>query len=79
MNDPFWQRFPMTPGLHCVAMKDRAQHRIMEQTRDSTPEAIVKYYRNASHRFWQEVGRAYPVSDVAPMAVREGDEPSSKG
>lgn len=75
MSNSIWERFPLTPGLHCVEMKDRAQARVAEETRDASPAALAAYFREASRRFWREVGRAYPESAAAPMTVRETDRP----
>ena len=77
MSNPIWQRFPITPGLRSVEMKDRLQARVMEETRGAAPVALVAYFRDASRRFWREVGRAYPESVAPPMAVRETDKPAS--
>ena len=74
MSNPIWRRFPVAPELHCIEMKDRAQDRIMEETRNAAPDALVAYFREASRRFWREIGRDYPEFASTRMAVRETDE-----
>lgn len=73
MSSRIWQRFPVTPGLHSLEMKDRLQERVMEDTRGASPAALVVYFREASRRFWREVGCAYPETVASPMVVREAD------
>ncbi|MBI5242708.1 MAG: hypothetical protein HY922_03360 [Elusimicrobia bacterium] len=60
-----------------MEMKDRAQARVAEETRDASPAALMVYFHEASRRFWREVGRACPESAAAPMTVRETDRPAS--
>jgi hypothetical protein len=52
MNEAVWKRFPTSPDMHCVGIKDRVQGKVMEETRHATPETLVAYFRNASRRFW---------------------------
>ena len=73
MFSSVWQRFPVAPGLHSLELKDRLQKRVMEDTKGASPAALVAYFREASRRFWREVGCAYPESDALPTAVRETD------
>jgi predicted component of type VI protein secretion system len=78
MSSPFWQRFPVQPGLHSLEMKDRLQEQVMEDTRGAATVALVAYFREASRRFWREVGCAYPEPVASPMLVRDADQsPSS--
>jgi hypothetical protein len=77
MNEAFWDRFPKTTGLRCIAMKDRAQARIARETQGLSSDQLFAYFREASHRFWSKVGRGYPEATSAPMAVRESS-PRSK-
>jgi hypothetical protein len=74
MSSPSWQRFPVEPGLHALEMKDHLQERVMEDTKGASPAALVDYFRNASRRFWQEVGCAYPESVTSPMLVHDADQ-----
>jgi hypothetical protein len=76
MSSSLWQRFPVEPGLHTLEMKDRLQERVMEDTKGASPAALVAYFREASHRFWQEVGCAYPESVTSPMLVHDADQSS---
>jgi hypothetical protein len=76
MSSSLWQRFPVEPGLHTLEMKDRLQERVMEDTRGASAEALVAYFREASRRFWQEVGCAYPESVTSPMLVHDADQSS---
>jgi hypothetical protein len=71
MSNSIWDRYPVTPGLDSVAMKDRLQKRILDDTHGATPAALVDYFREASRQFWRVVGRAYPETVATPMAVRE--------
>ena len=73
MSSQIWQRFPVAPGLHSLEMKDRLQERVMEDTRGASPAALVAYFREASRRFWHDVGGAYPETVASPMVVRETD------
>ena len=77
MSSQIWQRFPVAPGLHSLEMKDRLQERVMEDTRDASPAALVVYFREASRRFWREVGCTYPETVASPMVVRETDRSTS--
>lgn len=72
MSNAIWQRYPVTPGLHCVEMKDRLQERVMEETRGASTAVLVAYFQEASRRFWREVGRAYP--GAVETASRETDK-----
>jgi len=74
MSNPIWRRFPGALELHCLEMKDHAQDRIMEETRNAAPDKLMAYFREASRRFWQQVGRDYPEFASTRMAVRETDE-----
>jgi hypothetical protein len=74
MSSPLWQRFPVEPGLHTLEMKDRLQERVMEDTKDASPAALVDYFRKASRRFWHEVGCAYPESVDSPTLVHDADQ-----
>ena len=74
MSSRIWQRFPVAPGLHSLELKDRLQERVMEDTRDASPAGLVAYFREASRRFWREVGYAYPETVAAPMVVRDTDD-----
>ena len=76
MSSPLWQRFPVEPGLHALEMKDRLQERVMEDTKGASPAVLVDYFREASRRFWQEVGCAYPESVTSPMLVHDADQSS---
>jgi len=78
MSSLLWQRFPVEPGLHTLELKDRLQERIMKETRGASPEALVAYFRKASHRFWDEVGCAHPGSEASPMMVHDGDQSSDR-
>lgn len=71
MNNPFWRRFPVIQSMRCIEMKNYVQLRIMDETRDATPDAIVTYFREASRRFRREAGRAYPEIPTDALAVRE--------
>jgi hypothetical protein len=79
MSNPIWQRYPVSPGLRCVEMKDRAQARVVQDTRGVSPAALVTYFREASHRLWRDAKRPYPESATAPLEVRETDEPTVGG
>jgi hypothetical protein len=74
MSSPSWQRFPVEPGLHALEMKDRLQERVMEDTKGASPAVLVDYFREASRRFWQEVGCVYPESATSPMLVHDADQ-----
>jgi hypothetical protein len=58
-------------------MKDRIQKRIERDTRGISPEALVSYFRDASRRFWREMGRPYPEFVRTPMSVHETNEPKT--
>ena len=75
MNNIFWKRYPTLRDLHCVEMKDRVQSKVMAETREATPEALVSYFHAASRRFWRQVGGAYPESVATPMTVHETTDP----
>jgi hypothetical protein len=77
MSSQIWQRFPVAPGLHSLELKDRLQERVMEDTRGASPTALVAYFREASRRFWREVGCAYPETVASPMMARETDRSTS--
>jgi hypothetical protein len=74
MSSPLWQRFPVEPGLHTLEMKDRLQERVTEDTIGASPAALVGYFREASRRFWHEVGCAYPESVASPILVHDADQ-----
>lgn len=78
MSSPLWRRYPVEPGLHTLEMKDRLQERVVEDTRDASPEALLAYFRKASHRFWDEVGCAYPESVASPVMARDADPSSDR-
>jgi hypothetical protein len=71
MNEAFWERFPKTAKMDCIAMKDRAQAGVARETRGLSSDQLIAYFREASRRFWSKVGRAYPEATPTPMAVRE--------
>ena len=74
MNNPFWKQFPTLPGLHCIEMKDHAQARIQDETRNVTPEGLVAYFHEASCRFRRGISRAYPSSTATLLTVKESDK-----
>ena len=79
MNSDIWKRFPVIKGFRCLDMKDRAQAKVVEDTRRATPMALIAYFRDASRHFWQEAGRAYPERSATPLTIREKDDRASKG
>jgi hypothetical protein len=79
MSSPFWQRFPVQPGLHSLEMKDRLQKQVMEDTRGAAAAALVAYFREASRRFWRGVDHDYPDPVASSILVRDADQsPSSE-
>jgi hypothetical protein len=76
MSSPLWQRFPIEPGLHAVEMKDRLQERVMEDTKDASPAAVVDYFREASRRFRRQTDRAQAESATSPVLVHDADRSS---
>jgi hypothetical protein len=73
MSSRIWQKFPVTPGLHVLEMKDRCQKQVMEDTRGASPVALVAYFREASRRFWRVVDGTGAETVESPMVVRDAD------
>lgn len=71
MTKNLWKRFRIMKGFHCLTMKDDIQAKILEDTQNTTPDAIVAYFTETSRHFWQGKERRYPDMSTAPMAVRE--------
>jgi hypothetical protein len=73
MNKTFWQRFPAGAEIRCVEMKDQVQERVARDTLGVAPDRLVAYFREASQRFWREMGRPCPESAAKPIASQEAD------
>ncbi|MDY0168717.1 MAG: hypothetical protein RBS80_19365 [Thermoguttaceae bacterium] len=61
MSDSIWDRFPQASDIRCVEMKDQLQGRVSRETRNASADELVAYFHDASWRFWQEMGRPYPL------------------
>lgn len=70
MHETFWERFPKTAKIHCIEVKDRAQERVARETRGLSSDQLFAYFREASQRFWSEIGRVYPKA--APTTPGRG-------
>jgi hypothetical protein len=77
MSNPVWQRFPVTPGLHILEMKDALQTRVMEDTHGASSTEIISYFGKASRSFWREVGLDYPASAEKPATDLETPKTAS--
>ncbi len=66
MSDSIWDRFPAASDIRCVEMKDQLQDRVTRETRNASVDELVAYFRDASRRFWQEMGRPCPPGSSAP-------------
>ncbi len=57
MSSSIWDRYPPASDIRCVEMKDRLQDRVARETRNASVDELVVYFRDASRRFWEEMGR----------------------
>ncbi len=67
MSNSIWDRLPAASDIHCIEMKDQLQDRVASETRNVSADELVAYFRNASRRFWQEMGRACPTAREQPI------------
>ncbi len=71
MSDSIWDRFPAACDIRCVELKDQLAGRVARETRNVSADELVAYFRDASRRFWQEMGRPYPPGREEAMATVE--------
>ena len=71
MSDSIWDHFPAASDIRCVEMKDQLAGRVARETRHASADELVAYFRAASRRFWQEMGRPYPPARENAMAAGE--------
>ncbi|HPO09918.1 MAG TPA: hypothetical protein PLZ55_14680 [bacterium] len=60
MSSPFWERFSGASDIRCIEMKDHIHAQIASKTRNLAPDALVRYFHDASQQFWREMQHSYP-------------------
>ncbi len=78
MSSSLWDRYPPASDIRCVEMKDRLQERVTRETRRASVDELVAYFRNASRRFRQEMGRPDPPAGDEATAEGEKAPPLQK-